>query len=63
MRTICKWVAVLFGVAAIALILYKTIDCGLYVSAGVEFCAFDTAFAVVETACNVLFHLDPLFHN
>ncbi|KAF8344615.1 hypothetical protein F5887DRAFT_1283115 [Amanita rubescens] len=54
MRIICKWVAVLFGVAAIALILYKTIDCGLYYSAGVEFCAFDTAFAVVETAFDII---------
>ena len=58
MRNVFKCVAVLFGAAAIALILHKTIKCSLYDGAGVEFCAFDTAIVVVETVGKVSFYLN-----
>ncbi|KAF8621426.1 hypothetical protein AX15_007786 [Amanita polypyramis BW_CC] len=54
MRTICKIVAVLFGLVAFSLIAYKTIQCGLHNRGGVEFCAFDTPLAVVEITCDIL---------
>ncbi|KAK2463302.1 hypothetical protein APHAL10511_004957 [Amanita phalloides] len=54
MRTICKTVAVLFGLASFTLILYKTIVCDLHDSGGVEFCAFDTLVGVVEISCDVI---------
>ena len=56
MRIICKCMAVLFGVTALGLILYKTIVCGID-GGGIELCGFDITVAVVETSCT--FHLKP----
>ncbi|KAF8704277.1 hypothetical protein AX14_014047 [Amanita brunnescens Koide BX004] len=54
MCAVFKRVAVLFGITAFALILYKTVKCGLGNGRGIEICGFGPTIAVVETSCNII---------
>ena len=57
MYTVFKRVAVLFGITAFALILYKTVKCSLGNGGGIELCGFGPTIPVVEMCCT--FHLQP----